>query len=111
MILGELLGTPVHDAGGRRVGVVIDVRLLLPDDARGAARVHGLLVGRGRRAPFLGFERTGARSPWPIGTLLRWAHAGSFLVRWDDVAEVRPDRVRLAPRAPRWSTDLVARAG
>ena len=34
MILGELLGTPVHDAGGHRVGVVIDVRLLLPDGAR-----------------------------------------------------------------------------
>ena len=96
----------MHDAGGHRVGVVIDVRLLLPDGARGAARVHGLLVGRGHRAPFLGFERTGARSPWPIATLLRRAHAGAFLVHWDDLAQVRPDRVVLAPRAPRWSTDL-----
>lgn len=111
MILGELLGTPVHDAAGHRVGVVIDVRLLLPDGVRGGARVHGLLVGRGRRAPFLGFERTAARSPWPITTLLRRAHAGSFLVHWDDLAEVRADRVTLAPRAPRWSTDLAGPAG
>lgn len=108
MILGELLGTPVHDAAGHRVGFVIDVRLHLPDGARGPARVHGLLVGAGRRAPFLGFERSGARSPWPIATLLRRAHAGAFLVHWADVADVRGDRVVLAARAPRWSTDLTA---
>ena len=110
MILGELLGAPVHDAAGHRVGVVIDVRLLLPARGRGPAHVHGLLVGDARRAPFLGFERTGARSPWPIATLLRRAHAGAFLVHWDDVAEVRPDRVSLATGARRWSTDLVGRA-
>ncbi|GEN81328.1 hypothetical protein [Actinotalea fermentans] len=110
MILGELLGTPVHDAAGHRVGLVVDVRFLLPSGERGPARVHGVLVGDRRRVPFLGFERSGARSPWPVAQWLRRGNAGAFLVRWADVVEVRPDRVVLARGARRWSTDLPERS-
>lgn len=106
MILGELFGRPVHDAAGHRLGVVLDVRLLLPRGERGPARVHGLLVSRTGRTPFLGFERTGARAPWPVAQWLRRLHRGAFLVHWSDVAELRDDRVVLRARAPRWSTDL-----
>lgn len=107
MILGELFGRVVTDAAGHRVGQVADVRLVLPKGTRtGPARVHGLLVGRGAHPLFLGFERTGARSPWPVAQLVRRRQRDSFLVLWSDVAEVRADRVVLRAGAARWSTDL-----
>jgi len=105
MTLSELLGTPVHDAAGHRVGRVADVRLVLADRAGGEAHVHGLLVSRRAHTPFLGFERSGATSPWPVAQVLRRLHRGAFVVRWADV-EVRADRVVLRAQAPRWSADL-----
>lgn len=104
MTLSELLGTPVHDAAGHRVGRVADVRLVMAREGA-APRVHGLLVSPGAYTPFLGFERTDARAPWPVGQVLRWLQRGAFMVRWADV-ELRPDRVVLRAQAPRWSTDL-----
>jgi len=142
MNVGDLLDARVLDADGAQIGVVIDVRLALevvdePDDgpggrddredrddpplseldqdrdAVGAARLVGLLVGP-RPGSYLGYERTGVTSPWPVPQLVRRRHRGTFLVPWGDVAEVgrhesevdgKPP-VRLAPGYAELSPEL-----
>jgi sporulation protein YlmC with PRC-barrel domain len=106
MLLAELLDTPVTTAEGDRLGYVIDLRFLLEPAGRssmGAARLHGLLVSPRTRTPFLGFERTGARSPWLVAGVLRRLHRGTFLVRWADVVEVGSTRLVLRDGFERWS--------
>jgi hypothetical protein len=118
MNVADLLDAPVHDAAGRPLGVVVDVRLALEvvdepgeepaarenrgarevplseesrRDAVGAARVVGLLVGPRGAGSFHGYERSGVRSPWPVAQLLRRRHRGTYLVLWRDVAAVDVD--------------------
>jgi sporulation protein YlmC with PRC-barrel domain len=98
MILGDLLGTAVHDADGKRVGRVADVRFVIDGPANqlmADSRLVGLVVGPHTAASFLGYERTGLTQPWPIGSLLRWRHRGSFLVLWADIGQMGPQSVRL----------------
>ncbi|MFC8923080.1 PRC-barrel domain containing protein [Cellulosimicrobium sp. NPDC057127] len=64
--------------------------------AVGGARVVGLLVSPRTAASFLGYERTDVRAPWPVPQLVRRRHRGTYLVRWEDVAAVDDDGVRLA---------------
>ncbi|ROS26054.1 PRC-barrel domain-containing protein [Cellulomonas sp. PhB150] len=109
MILSDLLDTPVTDADGTRVGYVIDVRFVLdgpPDGLLAAPRLHGLLVSPRTGTSFLGYERSGVRSPAFLARWFAWRHRGTFLVHWTDVASVADGRVDLAADHRRWSPTL-----
>ena len=98
MILSDLLHLPVRDASGRTLGVAADARFELTDDNSGRpaeARLIGLIVSRRHAGSFAGYERTSVSAPWPIARYLRWRHRGSFLVLWEDIAEISPQSVRL----------------
>ncbi|MBT2522042.1 PRC-barrel domain-containing protein [Arthrobacter sp. ISL-28] len=98
MILGDLLGTPVHDSDGIRLGRVADARFTLdgdPQQLMAGARLLGLVVSPHSWSSFLGYERTGLTQPWPLASLLRWRHRGSFVVMWDDIAVIGEESVRL----------------
>jgi sporulation protein YlmC with PRC-barrel domain len=100
MILSDLLDAPVIDADGRRLGFVVDVRLVLDgplDGLLAAPRVHGLRVSPRTGTSFLGYERTDENAPALLAHWLRRRHRGTFLVLWSDVADAdvtRPDEVR-----------------
>ncbi|TQJ57994.1 hypothetical protein FBY30_0195 [Arthrobacter sp. SLBN-83] len=109
MILGDLLGTPVLDADGGRLGRVADVRFVLagtPHQLMAEPRLLGLIVGPHSAASFLGYERNGLTRPHLIARFLRWRHRGSFLVLWEDVAQVGARSVRLRPGFTRYSAAL-----
>ena len=113
MILGDLLGTAVHDADGNRVGRVADARFVVggdPTQPMADTRLLGLVVSPHSAASFLGYERTGLTQPWPIVNLLRWRHRGSFLVLWDDISQMGPGSVRLREGYTAYSPAL-ARSG
>ena len=114
MILSELMGSPVVD-GGERVGTVADLRFVLDETvdnadplrtAMPAARLYGVVVSPRSPASFLGYERSGVTSPWPLAQLLRRRERGAFLVLWRDIAELSTDGVLLRPGAQRWSAAL-----
>jgi sporulation protein YlmC with PRC-barrel domain len=98
MILGDLLGTPVHDSNGTPLGRVADARFIVEEPGNpsvGGARLLGLVVSPRSASSFLGYERYGLTQPWPLAGLLRWRHRGTFLVLWDDIDRLGPDAVRL----------------
>jgi sporulation protein YlmC with PRC-barrel domain len=111
MIISDLLDVPVHDDAGAHLGWVVDVRFVLdgpPDTSLARARLHGLVVSPRSRTSFMGFERSSVRHPWPVASILRWWHRGTFLVHWPDVARVPdPD----AGAGPHGSAAVVLRAG
>ena len=74
-----------------------------------APRLHGLLVSPRTGTSFLGYERTGVRSPALLARWLRWRHRGTFLVHWSDVEAVAPGAVRLREGYRRFSPDLPGR--
>lgn len=98
MILGDLLGTPVHDSSGVRLGRVADARFTIdgpPGQLLAGASLLGLVVSPHSASSFLGYERTGVGRPWPVAQLLRWRHRGSFLVLWADIDMIGTNFVRL----------------
>ena len=109
MILGDLLGTPVHDVTGTRLGRVADVRFILdgkPGQLLADARLLGIVVSPHSAASFLGYERTGLTQPWPVAGLLRWRHRGSFLVMWADIARISDASVELRDRFTAYNPSL-----
>jgi len=109
MILGDLLGTPVFDDDGGRLGRVADVRFVLagtPHQLMAEPRLLGLIVGPHSAASFLGYERNGLTRPHLIARFLQWRHRGSFLVLWEDIALVGAHSVRLRPGFTRYSAAL-----
>ncbi|WP_028049570.1 hypothetical protein [Cellulomonas sp. URHD0024] len=111
MILGDLLDAPVNDASGNRLGYVVDVRLVLDgplDGLLAAPRLHGLLVSPRTGTSFLGYERSGVEAPALLARYFAWRHRGTFLVHWQDVAEVAPGAVRLVDQFRRFSPALPA---
>ena len=101
--------------GGRRrpLGYVVDVRFVLDGPLDGhcspTPRLHGLLVSPRTGTSFLGYERTGVRSPALVARWLRRRHRGTFLVPWADVEAVAPGAVRLRDGFRRLSPDLPGR--
>jgi hypothetical protein len=98
MILGDLLGMDVHDDGGTRLGRVADARFVVdggPGQLLAEARLLGLVVSPHSAASFLGYERTVLRQPWPLPSIFRWRHRGSFLVLWEDILMIGSSGVRL----------------
>ncbi|HEY8701193.1 MAG TPA: PRC-barrel domain containing protein [Arthrobacter sp.] len=111
MILGDLLGTPVHDSDGVRLGRVADARFVVdgpPHQLMADARLLGLMVSPHSVSSFLGYERTGVTRPWPLPQLLRWRHRGSFLVMWEDIAMIGEESVRLRDGFTAYSPALEA---
>lgn len=109
MILGDLLGLPVLDSDGGRLGKAADIRFVLdgaPHQLMSDARMLGIVVSPHSAASFLGYERTNLTQPWPLAHLLRWRHRGSFLVLWEDIALIRKDVVKLRPGFTRYSPAL-----
>jgi hypothetical protein len=112
MILGDLLDAPVRGPADEPLGYVVDVRFVLDgplDGTLAAPRLHGLLVSPRAGTSFLGYERTGVRSPALVARWLRWRHRGTFLVHWSDVESVAPGAVRLRHGFRRFSPDLPGR--
>ncbi|CAN7420695.1 PRC-barrel domain-containing protein [Mycolicibacterium frederiksbergense] len=112
MQLSELLGLSVHDAAGRRLGTVTDVRLALstdPDGHPGPLSVFGLVVSPRTGSSYLGYERSQVRSPAALAALLRWRHRGTFLTLWTDVHAVGPDRITVREDYQRYSALLRTR--
>ena len=100
MILSDILKQPVVDAGGARLGYAIDVRFVVsgaPSQLLADAVLESILVSPRKQTTFLGYERSGIVSPWPIGKLLEHRHRGSFFVGWNDVAMIGSDAVHLRP--------------
>jgi sporulation protein YlmC with PRC-barrel domain len=111
MILSDLLGLDVFDAGGTKVGRVIDMRFRLDEvpasgSALPQARLSGFLVSPRSRSSYLGYERKDLNAPWLVAKLEEWWHRGSFLVDWADVDSVGDDGVRLRPGYRRRSVQL-----
>jgi hypothetical protein len=109
VLLSELLGLRVVDAGSRRVGTVVDVRLTIAGDTEHdppTPRVLGVVISPRTRSSYLGYERADARGPAMLAALLRWRHRGTFLAAWEDVARVGPDVVRLRAAYTRYSPVL-----
>ena len=97
--LSELLGLPVRDGDGRRLGHVHDVRVVRRD---GAYAVEGLLIGGRGVAARLGLHKADEAEPLRAGDL----------VEWSDVTAVEADRVVVSSaRRPRPAGDPAGRAG
>lgn len=88
--LDDLLGLAVHDAEGRALGTVLDVRLRAGRPEEGRLVASHLVVGRGRAGVRLGYDRGAVAGPAVLAALLRWRHRHSVLV---PLEESRVDRV------------------
>ena len=89
MILSDILGHRVVDADGVQVGFAIDVRFVIsgsPSQLLADAVLDSVLVSPKNRSTFLGYERSGVVSPWPIGKLLERRHRDAFFVEFADIA-------------------------
>jgi sporulation protein YlmC with PRC-barrel domain len=109
MLLSNLLGLRVVDAGNHAVGTVVDVRLTNsadPEHNPATPRVLGLVVSPRTRSSYLGYERTDATAPVMLAALLRWRHRGTFVAAWEDVARVGSDLVKLRSGYTRYSPML-----
>lgn len=109
MILSDLLGSPVVDSSGERLGQVVDARFVLdgpPDGMLAAARLYGLVVSAHSHTSFAGYERTGVDAPALIARFLRWRARGSFLVLWSDLESFTDDVIHLRSGATLYSPRL-----
>jgi uncharacterized protein YrrD len=103
MRLSDLLERPVVGRDGRDLGQVHDLHLVqdgpLQANEQAALRVHGMVVGRRALATRLGYagaghERRGTvEGPALLRHLVLWLHRHARYVPWDDVVEIRPDRI------------------
>jgi hypothetical protein len=100
----DLLGLPVLGGGGRRLGKVLDVRLVQDGPLMGAyaaMRVEALVVGRHGIAAHLGYDRARVNAPWLVNAVVAALTRGNGLLPWDEVelvgGAVRCDRDALDP--------------
>jgi hypothetical protein len=114
MLLTDLIGAVAY-AEGRKVGNVVDVRLVPGgpefDQPMPKLKIHGLLISPHTNSSTLGYERSDVNSPGPIDALDRWRHRDSFLALWDDVEQIdQGKKVTLRPGHARYSPVLVKSA-
>jgi len=86
MKASDLLGRPVLDSAGRRLGVVTDLRCVQDGPLRGAMaapRVRCLIVSRRRVGSMLGYDRRGQQGPWLVRLFVRWLHRDLLIVPWE----------------------------
>jgi sporulation protein YlmC with PRC-barrel domain len=102
--LAALLGLPVVDRGGRRLGSVHDVRLVQDGPELGglgaAFTVHSLVVGAASVGTRLGLERKDVKGPWPLVAAMRRLHEGRVFVHWTELWSIEQDRIRIARTVP-----------
>jgi len=109
MLLSDLLGLAVRDAGGTAVGTVTDVRLCVPGDPGkrpGAPELFGIVVSPHTTSAYLGYERSDVHRPRLVAVPLRWRHRGSLLALWRDVARVGAAELTLRAGTARYSPVL-----
>jgi hypothetical protein len=95
----ELLGQPVHDSTGHRIGRVTDLRCVreaAPGGAWGVLQVQSLVVGRRQVGARLGYDRH-QRSPALLRVLLRRLHGRATLIPWTSVASYDTTGIQLRP--------------
>jgi hypothetical protein len=101
MILSDLIGSPVLDPDGERLGFAIDARFVLDGPQEQArtpeidAVLHGLVVSPHTRSSYLGYDRNNVNAPALIAKFLTWRHRGSFLVLWEDIERLAPGRIEV----------------
>ena len=89
MKASDLLGLEVVDRGGRRLGVVTDLRCVQDGPLRGsmaAPRVESLLVSRRHTGSMLGYDRREQQGPWLLRTIVRRLHRDLTVIPWSAVA-------------------------
>lgn len=92
MRLADLLDLPVHDAAGRHLGAVRDVRL--GPLTGGPVPVLGVVVGHRRAMARLGYAYGQVQGPWLVAVLARRLGRHLRYVPWADVT-VEPGRLRV----------------
>ena len=89
MLMSDVMGSTVVDAGGKRLGQVTDVRLVQDgpyiEGFGSALRVDALVVGRGGIASRLGYVRGGVRGPLALRLIAGALEGRAKLVSWTDV--------------------------
>jgi hypothetical protein len=98
MRLNELLGRPVLDRDGQRVGGVADVRLvqdgpLPPGGGQAAPRVDGLIVVQRRATQLLGYERH--VGPALLRALVHRRLGEVWYLPWAGIARITDEAVEL----------------
>ncbi len=96
MRASDLLGSPVVDPHGRRLGKVMGIRCVQDGPIRGTnatLRVDALVVHRRAIGAFLGFHLRDQPGPQPLGALMRWVHRDARLVLWASITELGADKI------------------
>ncbi|HEU5130365.1 MAG TPA: hypothetical protein VFU12_20470 [Glycomyces sp.] len=100
----DLFNAAVLDPGGRRVGMVIDIRTA-PAPDRPALVVQGLVIGR-RHVRLFGYQRSDEVGPKPLSRISALLHRDTRYAPLADVDLASPGTVRL--RVPWDDLDLLA---
>ena len=88
MKASDLIGRPVVDTTGRRVGIVTDLRCIQDGPLRGAMaapRVHQVILSSRRLGSMLGYQRPEQRGPWLVRLIVRWLHRDLMVVPWEAI--------------------------
>jgi PRC-barrel domain len=88
MKASDLIGRPVVDSTGRRVGVVTELRCVQDGPLRGAMaapRVHQVIVSSRRVGFRLGYHRQEQQGPWLIRLVVGWLHRNLTVVPWESI--------------------------
>lgn len=100
----DVIGLPVLGRGGRRLGKVLDVRLVQDGPLMGAyaaLRVEALVVGRHTVAAHLGYDRAKVNGPWLVNAVVNAMTRGNGLLPWREAeitgGVVRCEREALEP--------------
>ena len=98
MRLSDLFGCEVIGADGRKLGHVLDARLVADGPPLGAfgpaLRLHDLIVGRGSLGARLGLDRERVRGPWLLKVL--FARRRLHHVPWESIADIRDGTITLS---------------
>ncbi len=99
MRLNDLLGRPVTDRHGHRIGGVADVRLiqdgpLPPGGSQAALRVDGLIIVERRATQLFGYERR--VGPALLRAIVHSRLGEVWYLPWNDIARITDEAVELA---------------
>jgi hypothetical protein len=100
----DLIGLEVLGPGDRRLGRVLDARVVQDGPLMGAfaaLRVESLVVGNHGFAQHLGYDRQSTHGPWLVKSAVRWLTRGNRTLPWGEAriegGAVHTDREELDP--------------